>query len=86
MSKLKGPSIISAAPGEMPFFVRAKVLAGILGVSRDCIYWRVAHQHLTAFDLDLGTTKGWLLTTLDEKEPALMQIVRKFYDAQKVVA
>lgn len=85
MSKLKGPSILSADPGEIPFFVRAKVLAAILGVSRECIYWRVANERLPVFDLDVGRTKGWLLTTLDEKQPTLMQIVRKFYDAQKVV-
>ena len=78
MRKATPNSMISAAPGELPAFIRALVLAEILGVGRDCIYWRVNNGKLPPFDLDVGIAKGWLRETLEADQPVMMEAVKKF--------
>lgn len=80
--RIKPASILTAAPGCVPHFIRAGFLAESLGLSRDCIYWRVRHGRLPPYDADVSVTKGWLASTLDEKEPVLMKVVRSFYADQ----
>lgn len=82
MRKIKPASILTAAPGGVPYFIRARFLSRVLGLTPACIYWRVKHGRLPPYDGDASVTKGWLASTLDEKEPVLMKVVRSFYAAQ----
>lgn len=74
----KPASILTAPPGGVSYFIRARYLAQVLGLTPACVYWRVKHGKLPPFDVDVSVTKGWMASTLDEKEPVLMNLVRAF--------
>lgn len=67
----------------IPPFIKAADVAHAVGVTRECVYYRVKRGHLPTYELASAHTRGWSRTTLLAHQPALMQVLSDYFGDKK---